>query len=91
MLDGAFLIYDNEEKCQVFDYVFTDFNASRERLVMGLLVAKYLQWVKDDEVYEKFMKYYRFVTREFYDEETGEVYNNVGKHTEFKRRITRRG
>ncbi len=85
MLDGAFLIYDNEEKCQVFDYVFTDFNASRERLVMGLLVAKYLQWVKDDEVYEKFMKYYRFVTREFYDEETGEVYNNVGKHTEFKR------
>ena len=85
MLDGAFLIYDNQDKCQVFDYVFTDFNASRERLVMGLLVAKYLQWVKDDEVYEKFMKYYRFVTREFYDEETGEVYNNVGKHTEFKR------
>ena len=85
MLDGAFLIYDNQDDCQVFDYVFTDFNASRERLVMGLLVAKYLQWVKDDFVYERFMRYYRFVTREFYDEETGEVYNNVGKHTEHKR------
>ncbi len=84
-LDGALLIYDNEEKRQVFDYLYTDHNACRERLVMGLLVVKYLQYVKDERLLEKFMKYYRFVTREFYDEETGEVYNNIGKHSEFKR------
>lgn len=84
-LDGALLIYDNEEKSPVFDYLYTDHNACRERLVMGLLVAKYLQYVKDERLLAKFMKYYRFVTREFYDEETGEVYNNIGKRTEFKR------
>lgn len=85
MLNGAFLIYDTKEKEQVFNYLFTDHNASRERLVMGLLVAKYLQHVRDEKMYARFMKYYRFVTREFYDEKTGEVYNNVGKHSEFKR------
>ncbi len=45
-LDGAFLIYDNEDKCPVFDYLYNDLNACRERLVMGLLVAKYLQYKK---------------------------------------------
>lgn len=84
-LDGAFLIYDNEDKCMVFDYLYTDLNACRERLVMGLLVAKYLQYNRDEKMLAAFMEYYRFVTREFYDEQTGEVYNNIGKRNEFKR------
>ena len=84
-LDGAYLIYDNEEKRVHFEELFTDRNASRERLMMGLFIAKYLQYFKDERIYESLMKYYRFVSREFYDEETGEVYNAIRKNPEFKR------
>ena len=84
-LDGAYLIYDNEDHCPVFDYVDRDRNASRERLVMGLLVAKYLQYEADPEVYDSLMHYYRFVSREFFDEESAEVYDTIGKSPQFKR------
>lgn len=52
---------------------------------MGIFLAKYLQYDNDKEIYDSLMKYYRFVTREFYDEETGEVYNTIGKDPSFKR------
>lgn len=84
-LDGAYMIYDNQDKCLIFDELFPDFNASRERLVMGILVAKYLQIEKDDKVMESLLQYYRFVSREFFDEESGMVYNTIGKNPEFKR------
>ena len=84
-LDGAYLIYDNQDKCLIFDELNGDYNASRERLVMGLFIAKYLQYEKNPEIYESLMKYYRFVAREFFDEETGIVYNTIGKNPEFKR------
>ena len=84
-LDGAYMIYDNEDKCLIFDEENPDINACRERLVMGLLVAKYLQHVHDDKIYDSLMKYYEFVAREFYDEETGAVYNTIGKNPAFKR------
>ena len=41
-LDGAFLIYDNEEKRPYFQANVGDHNAGRERLGMGLLIARYL-------------------------------------------------
>lgn len=84
-LDGAYLIYDNQDQDMAFDYLFRDFNASRERLVMGLLVAKYLQYDEDQAVYQSLMKYYDFVRREFFDEEKGEVYDTIGKNAEYKR------
>lgn len=84
-LDGAYLIYDNEEKRMHFEELCTDRNASRERLMMGLFIAKYLQYFKDERIYGSLMKYYRFVAREFYDEETGEVYNAIRKNPSFKR------
>ena len=79
------MIYDNQDKCLIFDNENPDFNACRERIVMGLLVAKYLQYDKDEKIYASLMKYYDFVTREFYDEETGAVYNTIGKDPSFKR------
>lgn len=79
------MIYDNEDQTLVFDELFPDFNASRERLVMGLLVAKYLQMEYDPVIYQSLMDYYAYVSREFFDEETGMVYNTVGKNPEFKR------
>ncbi len=84
-IDGAYLIYDNEEESMYFDNILGDYNASRERLVMGLLVAKYLQYEPDPAVYESLMAYYRFVTREFYNEETGEVFDSVGMDPTRKR------
>ena len=84
-LDGAYLIYDNQDQCLVFDDLNGDYNASRERLVMGILIAKYLQYDRDPEIYDSLMTYYRFVCREFFDEDSGIVYNTVGKNPEFKR------
>ncbi len=84
-LDGAYLIYDNEEERMYFDNLNGDHNASRERLVMGLLVAKYLQYCPDKAIYDSFMKYYRFVSREFYNEETGEVFDTIGMDPTRKR------
>lgn len=84
-LDGAYLIYDNQDKCVIFDNLNGDYNASRERLVMGLFIAKYLQYEHDPVIYDSLMKYYRFITREFYDEDTGEVYNTIGKDPSVKR------
>ncbi len=84
-LHGAYLIYDTQDKCQIFDNLNGDYNASRERLVMGLLVAKYLQYYHDEEIYQSMMDYYAFVTREFYDEESGAVYNTIGMDPTQKR------
>ena len=84
-LDGAYLIYDNQDKCLIYDEIFSDYNASRERLVMGLFIAKYLQYDRDKKMYESLMKYYKFVSREFFDEESGAVYNAVGKNPARKR------
>lgn len=85
-LDGAYMIYDNQDKCLVYDELFPDYNASRERLVMGLLVAKYLQYRPDDRAArESLMRYYGFVRREFFDEESGVVYNAAGKNPKAKR------
>lgn len=84
-LDGAYLIYDNEDERVFFDNSFADRNASRERLVMGLAVAKYLQYRFDSEIFASLKKYYAFVTREFYDEKTGCVYDTVGMDPTRKR------
>src|SRR5699024_175682 len=41
-LQGAYLIYDNEEKARYYSHEF-DHNACRERVAMGCLVALWLQ------------------------------------------------
>ncbi len=79
-LYGAFLIYDNEEKTQYFDFTFTDHNACRERLGMGLLLTKYLQnHPKNRKAHKSLGLFTAFLLRECVDEETGVVYNNIGK------------
>ena len=78
-LDGAFLIYDNKEKHTIFEDCVPDHNASRERMGMGLLIAKYLQTHDNQKYYDALMKFVRFVKREIYDSNTGYVYNTIGK------------
>ena len=78
-LDGGYLIYDNAEKNCIFDAQVLDHNACRERVGMALLVVKYLQKYKDDALMDSLKHYITFMKREFFEEETGEVFGNVGK------------
>ena len=85
-LCGAYLIYDNEDKSPYFDYSAGNHNACRERLGMGLLVCRYLRERPDDaEVARSLDLFEAFVLREIFDEETGEVCNNIGKNAKYKR------
>lgn len=78
-LYGAYLIYDNKLNTPYFDFYYTDHNACRERMNMPLTVIRYLQLQKDDMVEKSLALYMQFLFREFYEETTGEVFNNIGK------------
>ena len=78
-LYGAYLIYDNKAESQFFDFYNTDHNACRERMNMPLAIIKYLQNNDDEKVKNSLNLYMDFLFREFYEEKTGEVFNNIGK------------
>lgn len=78
-LDGAYLLYDNETDSIYFNNMVSDHNASRERLGMGIVIAKYLQSFPNQKFYDSLMEYKDFVFREFCDKETGEVFDTIGK------------
>lgn len=78
-LYGAYLVYDNDCERQFFDFYITDHNACRERMNMPLAVIKYLQHHKNEKAEKSIKLYMDFLFREFYDETTGEVFNNIGK------------
>ena len=84
-LDGAFVIWDDEEKRQYFDDVFGDHNACRERIHMGILLARWLQTHRDGKVRAALDRFVRYVFREFVDLETGAVYNSLGHDPSFVR------
>lgn len=84
-LDGAFLIYDTEDKNLVFDDAIPDHNACRERIGMALLMTRWLQIHKDAKMQEALDDYLTFLHREFYEDATGEVFNSVGKNPDMVR------
>ena len=74
-LDGAYLIYDNEEG-HIFYNERYDYNSARERVGMGLLMAKYLQHNENQKLRNSLAKYIEFVKREVVDVNSGTVYND---------------
>lgn len=76
-LNGAYLIYDNEEQ-QIFYQNSKEYNAGRERLGMGILLARYLQEHVNEEVAASLSGYLHFVTHELVNTSTGEVYGDAG-------------
>nr|DAY61026.1 MAG TPA: glycoside hydrolase family protein [Caudoviricetes sp.] len=74
-LDGALLIYDNEEKHMYYSPE-NDYNAARERIGMGILLAKHLQIEQDELLEDCLKKYISYIRREVFDGETGEVFND---------------
>lgn len=81
-LNGAYLVYDNKEDTYIFDdrFEWVDINASRERLAMPLVIARYLQMHENQKFYDSLMKAVEFLKRECVDMETGEVFNTIGKN-----------
>jgi hypothetical protein len=84
-LYGAYLIWDTQDNAPYFDYLWRDHNASRERVVMALTVARWLQRNHDPEVAKSLDLFERFVKREFFDEKTCTVYDTIGKNPKYKR------
>lgn len=83
-LDGAYLIYDNEEK-HIYYHPQNDYNGGRERVCMGILLAKYLQRHKNKVLEESLKKYIEYAERELFDAKTGEVFNDYQRDNSYKR------
>ena len=84
VLNGAYLIYDNEEQQQYYGHR-NDYNGGRERVGMGVLMAHYLQKHPDEILRESLNQYIAYVKRELFDEETGEVFNDAGRCNDYIR------
>lgn len=83
-LDGAYLIYDNEEKT-LFYSPQNDYNGGRERVGMGILLAKYLQCRSDESIEKSLLQYVGYVKRELVDETDGRVYNDYMRDDSYRR------
>lgn len=75
LLDGAYLVYDNEENKMVLrdktlsEFIFPDINRSEgmERLGMGVFLARLYQVNKDEKVKTSLLKYANFVRNRLQD------------------------
>ena len=77
-LDGAYIIFDNEEDHFLYNRR-NDLNAGRERVGMGVLVARFLQKYSSPQAQLSLDRFTDYVLRELFDTETGMVYNDYGK------------
>lgn len=79
-LGGAYLIFDNETNALVYDGSFSDHNAGRERLGMGVLAAMYYPYCRDaafrEQIARSLEEYAAFVRRELQND-AGTVFNDV--------------
>ncbi|MCD8076759.1 MAG: hypothetical protein LUF27_17375 [Lachnospiraceae bacterium] len=80
-LYGAFLIYDNEENRQYYSHL-SDHNGGRERVGMGILLARYLQKFSDPAVENSLRLFRSYLYRELFDRETGTVYNDICRNND---------
>ncbi|MBP3941809.1 MAG: hypothetical protein J6D00_10005 [Christensenellaceae bacterium] len=84
-LDGAYLVYDTKKECFYYSHIDHDHNGGRERVAMGLLLARWLQKNEDEKVLASLKKYMAYIERELFDEETGIVYNDVKRNNDWNR------
>ena len=83
-LAGAYLSYDNETNTRVYEEN-PNHNAGRERVGMGVLMARTLQASPDPVLHESLSRYADFVLREHFDEATGEVFNELHRDNHRRR------
>ena len=85
--NGAYLAYDNDEDRLILNPV-NDFNGGRERVGMGVLMARWLQREgvdPDGSLRESLEAYTAYVLRELVDESTGQVFNDLRRDDSYKR------
>ncbi|WP_042457205.1 hypothetical protein [Neobacillus dielmonensis] len=83
-LDGAYLIYDNEEHRSYYSHR-NDHNGGRERVGMGVLLARFLRENENEQMEKSLKKYINYIRRELYDEETGVVFNDIHRNNDWHR------
>lgn len=83
-LDGALLIYDNEDH-QMFYSHYHNHNGGRERFGMGVLLARFLRNNENEQIEKSLIKYINYIRRELYDEETGMVFNDIKRNNDIHR------
>ncbi|WP_462411394.1 hypothetical protein [Neobacillus sp. Marseille-QA0830] len=83
-LDGAYLIYDNEDQ-QIYYSHRNDHNGGRERVGMGILLARYLKNHENEQMENSLKKYIDYIRRELYDEVTGIVFNDIKRNNDYHR------
>ena len=84
-LYGAYLLYDNKENRQYFNFAFSDHNAGKERFGIPSVIAKWLQNNNDEKVKKSFDLYVEYFLRECVDKDTGEVFNNILRTQDIQR------
>jgi hypothetical protein len=77
-LDGAYLIYDNDEGRQYYAHT-GDHNGGRERAGMGVLMVRFLRSRPDAALEKSLKQYISFVLRELFDSETGTVFDDINR------------
>ncbi|AEF81787.1 hypothetical protein [Leadbettera azotonutricia] len=77
-LDGAYLIYDNEEGHSYYGHR-NDHNGGRERIAMGVLIARYLRRRPNADFEASLKKYVAYALRELFDSENGTVFNDINR------------
>lgn len=84
-LQGAYLVYDNEDKTQIYSKI-NDHNACRERIGMSILIARYLQENPNNQKFVHSLEANKaFVLREVVHKENGRVCNDIGHDDTSKR------
>ncbi|MGF7011041.1 hypothetical protein M2146_001584 [Lachnospiraceae bacterium PF1-22] len=83
-LDGSLLVYDTEDEKIYYSHM-PDHNGGRERVGMGVLLAKYLQKHTDENIERGLDKYTAYIRRELFDEKDGTVFNDVSRNNDWHR------
>jgi hypothetical protein len=83
-LDGAYLIYDTQEGHVYYGHR-NDHNGGRERVAMGVLMARYLRGRPNADFETSLKKYVAYALRELFDSEHGTVFNDINRDGSFQR------
>ncbi|MDO4621051.1 MAG: hypothetical protein Q4B09_10580 [Lachnospiraceae bacterium] len=83
-LKGAYLAYDTEEQTHVYTPEH-DFNGGRERIGMGILIARYLQRRPSGQLERSLADYRAYVERELIDPKTGVFCNDIQMDNSYQR------
>ncbi|KFY07349.1 hypothetical protein V492_07222 [Pseudogymnoascus sp. VKM F-4246] len=72
---GAYVVYDNLAKATVTFDPASDRNAGRERMGMGVLIARWLKTHPDKKIEDSMISYYEFLCTKLQNQQTGFVYD----------------